>query len=80
MIFLTMDEEQIDIDEAERIYVCPEMTTDGGYRYVIVVKIGARRHRLVSTGDDFGRAEFHCLAINECHINKRLTRKEIYVN
>lgn len=79
MIFLTMDGDEIDIDRAERIYIRPEADGDS-VRYVIIVQIGDVKHRLVSTGNDFAQAEFHCLAINECHINRRLTRAKVYAN
>lgn len=80
MIFLTLDGDHIDINRAERIYVAPESVEGGGYRYVIIVVIGGASHRLVTTGGDFEQAEFHCRAINQCHLNKRLTREECYVS
>lgn len=80
MVFLTIDGDEININKAQRIYVRPEATGSNSVRYVIMVAIGKKRHRLVSTGSDFRQAEFHCQAINQCHLNNRLTREQCYVS
>lgn len=75
MIFLTMDGEHIDISKARRIFVGRRPEEE---RWVIVVEIGEVEHPLVSTGDNLRQAIFHCIAINQCQLNRTVTREEVY--
>jgi hypothetical protein len=77
MIFLTMDEEQIDISEAQRIFVRPRMRS-GTKCWVVVVEIADVEYDLVSAGDSLRQAIFHCKAMNECQLNRKVTGEEIY--